>query len=268
MNIWHMIFICHMIWTSSPPFRSHIFSSCCCSNNVTHSPFQNRCSYLHDPATMSMERNVVILPVKAKKHNGDAVVDPLFHEYRTVIHQKNPIVPPHIWEKCRPSRDSTHESMAFEDTYALACNNTSAVSNVLPTASVEHDLKEELTKLCIVNKMVGTRHKFTYDPQHSKCLPCCSILYFRFISRHISNADQSSVLLFHVYVALNGQPCMVLRTEYFRLLDIVNTERDIVVEVTALVYQKGRLSSNQDSFVCAHEVVFGPKGMSTCNHSM
>ena len=212
-----MIFICHMIWTSSPPFRSHIFSSCCCSNNVTHSPFQNRCSYLHDPATMSMERNVVILPVKAKKHNGDAVVDPLFHEYRTVIHQKNPIVPPHIWEKCRPSRDSTHESMAFEDTYALACNNTSAVSNVLPTASVEHDLKEELTKLCIVNKMVGTRHKFTYDPQHSKCLPCCSILYFRFISRHISNADQSCVLLFSrvrspQWPALHGSSYRILPT--------------------------------------------------------
>ena len=164
---------------------------------ITHSPFQNRCSYLHDPATMSMESNVVTLPVKAKKHNGDAVVDPLFHEYRTVIHRKNSIIPTHIWEKCRPSRSSTHESKAFEDTYALACNNTSAVSNVLPTASVEHDLEEELTKLCIVNKMVGTRHKFTYDPQHSKCLPRCS--YYIFVLYHvigISNADQSSVLLF------------------------------------------------------------------------
>ena len=178
---------------------TYIFSSCCCSNNVTHSPFWNRCSYLHDPATMSMMSNVITLPVKAKKHNGDAVVDPLFHANRTVVHQKNPIVPPHIWEKCRPSSSSTHESKAFEfeDTYGMVCNNSSAVSNVLPTADIEHDLEEELTKLCIVNKMVGTPHNFTYDPQHSKCLPSCS--YYIFVLYHIigiSNDDQTSVLLF------------------------------------------------------------------------
>ena len=177
-----MIFICHMIRTSSPSFRLHIFSSCCCSNNVTHSPFGGRCSYLHDPATMSMTSNVVILPVKAKKHGGaDVKVDPLFHANRTVIHQESPIIPPHIWEKCRPSRSSTQESKdsEFEDAYGMVCNNSSAVSNVLPTADIEHDLEEELTKLCIVNKMVGngTRRNFTYDPQHSKCLPRCSMSY-------------------------------------------------------------------------------------------
>jgi hypothetical protein len=73
-----------------------------------------------------MMSNVVILPVKAKKHNGDADVDPLFHANRTVVHQKNPIVPPRIWEK---SRVSTQESKAFEfeDTYGMVCNNPSAV---------------------------------------------------------------------------------------------------------------------------------------------
>ena len=99
---------------------------------------------------------------------------------------------------------------------------------------------------------------------------CHVAAYYIFVLYHVIYQTLTNLLFsfFHVYVALNGQPCMVLRTEYFRLLDIVNTERDIVVEVTALVYQKGRLSSNRDSFVCAHEVVFGPKGMSTCNHSM
>ena len=99
---------------------------------------------------------------------------------------------------------------------------------------------------------------------------CHVAAYYIFVLYHVIYQTLTNLVFsfFHVYVALNGQPCMVLRTEYFRLLDIVNTERDIVVEVTALVYQKGRLSSNRDSFVCAHEVVFGPKGMSTCNHSM
>ena len=56
---------------------------------------------------MSMERNVVILPVKAKKHGGaDVKVDPLFHANRTVIHQESPIIPPRIWEKCRTSHGS------------------------------------------------------------------------------------------------------------------------------------------------------------------
>ena len=134
---------------------------------------------------MSMERNVVILPVKAKKHGGaDVKVDPLFHANRTVIHQESPVIPPRIWEKCRTSHSSTQESKdsEFEDAYGMVCNNSSAVSNVLPTADIEHDLEEELTKLCIVNKMVGTPHNFTYDPQHSKCLPRCSMSFSFYIT--------------------------------------------------------------------------------------
>ena len=154
--------------------------------NVTHSPFENRCSYLHSPDTMS-KSDAVTLPVKAKKHGGAGViVDPLFHAYRTVIHQKNSIISPHSWEKCRPSSASTQESKASEldDTYRMVCNNPSADNNVLPIASVEHDLEDELKKLCIVNKMVGndTRHNFTYDPQNSKCLPCCSISFLFYIT--------------------------------------------------------------------------------------
>ena len=134
---------------------------------------------------MSVMSNVVILPVKAKKHGGaDVKVDPLFHANRTVIHQESPIIPPRIWEKCRTSHSSTQESKdsEFEDAYGMVCNNSSAVSNVLPTADIEHDLEEELTKLCIVNKMVGTPHNFTYDPQHSKCLPRCSMSFSFYIT--------------------------------------------------------------------------------------
>ena len=95
--------------------------------------------------------------------------------------------------------------------------------------------------------------------------------HFRFISHYI-NEYQTSVLVFHVYEALNGQPCMVLSTRFFyvgNILDLVCgqsiSQSDFVVEVTELIYNE---SPSLDSFVCAHEVVFGPKGMSTCNHSM
>ena len=217
---------------------------------------------------MSMESNVVILPVKAKKHNGaDVKVDPLFHANRMVIHQESPIIPPRIWEKCR-RKDSE-----FEDAYGMVCNNPSAVSNVLPTADIEHDLEEELTKLCIVNKIVGngTCHNFTYDPQHSKCLPRCSMSFSFYITLY-QTLTKLLFSFFHVYLALNGQPCMVLSTRFFyvgNILDLVCgqsiSQSDFVVEVTELIYNE---SPSLDSFVCAREVVFGPKGMSTCNHSM
>ena len=72
---------------------------------------------------------------------------------------------------------------------------------------------------------------------------------------------------------LNGQPCMVLQTRYFRLLDINNlqhaniTSSEVAVEVSLENYHAGKLAS-PEAFVCAQEVVFDSKGKRTCNLSM
>eukprot|EP00579_Thalassiosira_antarctica_P013682 CAMPEP_0201940868 /NCGR_PEP_ID=MMETSP0903-20130614/45991_1 /ASSEMBLY_ACC=CAM_ASM_000552 /TAXON_ID=420261 /ORGANISM="Thalassiosira antarctica, Strain CCMP982" /LENGTH=345 /DNA_ID=CAMNT_0048482781 /DNA_START=30 /DNA_END=1067 /DNA_ORIENTATION=- len=72
---------------------------------------------------------------------------------------------------------------------------------------------------------------------------------------------------------MNGQPCMVLHTRYFRLLDFTNLQQptistgDIVTEVPSEVYHAGK-SISPSTFVSAHEVAFDSKGKPTCNHSI
>lgn len=94
---------------------------------------------------------------------------------------------------------------------------------------------------------------------------------------------------------MHGQPCMVLQTRYFCLLDFTSklgpkrdgTDEptapiciddissgdlsidDIVAEVSAQAYHAGKASAAApEAFVCAHEVVFDSKGKRTCNMSM
>ena len=74
------------------------------------------------------------------------------------------------------------------------------------------------------------------------------------------------------HAGINNQPCMVLQTRYFRLLDshqncTTVSINDIAAEVPAEVYHSGK-SSSPNEFVCAHEVVFDSKGKHACNPSV
>ena len=73
-------------------------------------------------------------------------------------------------------------------------------------------------------------------------------------------------------VGINGQPCMVLQTRYFHLLDFslvhdrVSIDR-IVKEVSAEVYHAAKLA-RPNAYACAHEVAFDSKGKQSCNLSV
>ena len=76
-----------------------------------------------------------------------------------------------------------------------------------------------------------------------------------------------------LYQGINGQPCMVLQTRFFRILDIGRLRQptvsvgEMVAEVSPQAYHSGKNASPGD-FVCAHEVAFDSKGKRTCNLSM
>lgn len=165
-----------------------------------NSPYENRCPFLHDPrAKLDGEesKRTIIIPVKTKMHNGDAIVDRLYHHKNISVLQTNPIISPHTWEKCRPSR-SDDDSKAFGDTYNLICNVEKADDSVLPSSgrrltgggpvlsykdrvimnssSICDTVLDELRKLCIVLlfhdtdeiELAGeeeTRFDYTYEPK-------------------------------------------------------------------------------------------------------
>ena len=84
----------------------------------------------------------------------------------------------------------------------------------------------------------------------------------------------SLYLSYIIYTGMNGQPCMVLQTRYFRILDIANLEQptvsigEIISEVSAEAYHAGKFGPTPDAFVCAQEVAFDSKGKRACNLSM
>jgi len=71
---------------------------------------------------------------------------------------------------------------------------------------------------------------------------------------------------------MSGQPCMVLQTRYFELLDIDQLQEtsvsldNIIKEVQLDVYNNGKKSGLP--FVCVHEVAFDSKGKRSCNLSL
>ena len=71
-----------------------------------------------------------------------------------------------------------------------------------------------------------------------------------------------------------GQPCMVIETRYFRLMDMSLLQlpevsmADIVVEVPHEVYDAGKFSTTPGAFVCARVVAFDTKGKPSANLSV
>lgn len=72
---------------------------------------------------------------------------------------------------------------------------------------------------------------------------------------------------------MNGQPCVVLQTRYFRLSEFTKIQQptisigDVAIKVTSEAYHAGKFIS-PNTFVSAHEVAFDSKSKRTCNHSM
>ena len=212
----------------------HITNIC---NYFPHSPYENRCPFLHDPrAKLDGEENnrTIVVPVKTKMHNGDAVVDRLYHHKNVSVLQTNPIISPHTWEKCRPS-GSDDDSKAFEDTYNLICNVQKAADSVLPSSgrrltgcgpvlsykdrvvmnssSIHDTVLDELRKLCIVLlfhdtdeiELAGeeeTRFDYTYEPKD------CEFMFMIMMIVHILSS------LSRFYIVCDDLPSSFISLSY------------------------------------------------------
>lgn len=262
---------------------------CCILVSTGFCPYGHRCKNLHDPkiARNDTDTNVIVLEHCTKaKRNGDTIPDRLYHHQLNSTRQVNPLIAPSIWENCRPSDSrssgANHGATADDasrldwmDTYNLVCNaagpdTVSVFSKPTPSSSLMSPPRKgrtgsgpprysdivgatnmsepqvvglgELQKLCIVlqmRAMDATHLDFTYAP-----VDC-----------------------------MNGQPCMILQTRYFRISDLTHLQQStisndsIITEISSNVYHAGKFA-NPNMFVCAQEVAFDSKGKRTCNLSI
>ena len=271
-------------------------------SNITRSPYDHRCKFLHDPRTINSHDHNVVVPdhcTKAKRNSND-IPDRLYHHRLTSIRQVNPLVAPHIWESCRPFRLTDAAlargpSMEFTDTYNLVCNSEpnakildwsamAAASAPLAFGPIPLAALHELQRHYITLRMHGAgdnrKHlDFTYEPKD--CEFQAALIFFSVIISVVPFAQPEYIM--HSFrsicrAGVNGQPCMVLQTRYFYLKDInllrqssneyIDIPHDeIVAEVTEQAYDAGKFSK-LGAFVCAQEVAFDSKGKRSCNLSM
>ena len=220
----------------------------------SYSPCGQRCKYLHDPRLKGPEKSPAWLRLNTKpsKKEQHIVPDPDHWHKMNLITQENPVIDPYSWGKCRPDREFNHGD-EVSDTCDLVWNNnvtifpmledgyhqyarprTSTHQSSSPNSVVSYSnivrntspTNEEATTLAIALTMVNT-DVFMYSPTH----------------------------------CLNGQPCMILRTMYFRVVGGPN----VVEETSITEYSQG---SNNYIIVRADEVAFDSKGKRSCNHSM
>jgi hypothetical protein len=193
------------------------------------SPMGSRCNSLHDPRVTGSSPAWLELYTKPKK--GSVIPDGLYYDRDSSSFQVNPIIGYH---QCKLIGNSN----TFEAAYNLVCNLGVPVFDtcfVLPKQSSKLDKVQEL---CIVRVM----HK-KQDP-----------------------SDYN--FLYSNKFWLNGQPCMVLQTRYFRLFPLnpngaaIKLE-DIIMEISVAEYD-----STRHDMIRADEVVFESKGRFNCNHSI
>lgn len=191
----------------------------------------NRCNSLHDPHVAGSNASWLNQFTKPKRKSLCAIPDPLLYHRDLSMFQQNPIVDHRVWSLFGDEKND------FEVSYKLVCNIEVPVFHprfVLPQPSTK---LHEVYKLCIVRKMQAEKgpasHNFTYQNKQS----------------------------------LNGQPCLVLQTRYFRLLsikpDAPNKIDNLVQEISVSEYDR-----NHIMMIRADEIVFESKGKYNCNHSI
>lgn len=242
------------------------------------------------------ETLVVLEHCTKAKRNGETIPDRLYHRYLNSIRQINPLIVQSIWETRRSSSGSNAD-MELMDTINLVCNSGPGI-NVLPKSKSStrpmsslararsrggnsysdvvnknnpHDSTlSELQRLCIVLEMHTdvTHLDFVYSPTDCEFVWSCFQLW---------SSPSQSKLVFRIYFVqpgMSGQPCMVLQTRYFQLLDMDQLQEtpsvsidNIIKEVNFDVYNVKKYKS-PGAFVCVHEVAFDSKGKRSCNLSL
>jgi hypothetical protein len=198
---------------------------------ISHSPMGSRCPSLHDPRVTGLNSSWLELCTKPRKASLFAIPDGLYHDRDVSRFQDNPIIDYHTW-KSYPNKAGDDFSISYD----LVCNLD---VSVFGQQCFEHygQIIDHVHKLAIVRAM---------------------------------EAEKTEAELNFIYsnkASVNGQPCLVLKTRYFRLQCLKAGTHikidDIVQNVSANEY-----NTKGDFVVQADEVVFESKGMPNCNRSI
>lgn len=206
--------------------------------NHTNSPFEQRCTRLHDPRVTGVQpawlRHAAVSVSSTK---NELEVDNLYHQQYSALYSCSPIygfAPTKKWKL-----DETSTRSAWKELYAFCCNMDSnqpysqGVSWLLP---VKKNAAEQ------VAEKTGEMHR----------------LAMVLMMRKRQMARQYGYLPSHVFC---GELCMVLQISYFNT-DVVESFHDIqrhqLVEISeeeaAILSDKGQ----GDGVIIARELAFGP----------
>mmetsp|Transcript_17112 Transcript_17112/g.35715 ORF Transcript_17112/g.35715 Transcript_17112/m.35715 type:complete len:768 (+) Transcript_17112:318-2621(+) len=230
-------------------------------------PYGTRCKFLHDPNIQGDENRYppwLEHCTKFKKKEPEIIPDRLYHSKVNAIHQENPLIDPFIWEKCRPNIEyatSSENSKEWLDTYNLVCN--AGVPIFSGSNRFKSHKMSEAQKIAIVLSMHRESRVKIADNAHNQYLD------FTYVPTH----------------CINGQPCMILQSRYFRLLDCKSTPawgnkhgedrnvssfvsiKDLVEEISEDAYHDWTIGSS-NSMIRVHEVAFDSKGKRSANQSI
>ena len=165
------------------------------------------------------------------------------------------MIDPFSWGKCRPDREFNHGD-EVSDTCDMVWNN-----NVTIFPQLEDGYHQQYARA-------------RANTHHQGAAPSSSVVSYSNIVRNTSPTSQEAttlaialtmvnadVFMYSPTHCLNGQPCMILQTRYFRVVGGPN----VVEETSISEYSQG---SNNNIIVRADEVVFDSKGKRSCCHSM
>ncbi len=213
-------------------FASTIFVLLFCH----YSPFDQRCTRLHDPRVVSSQPSwLPHAEVLVNISKNEREIDKLYHQQYSSVYSCSPIYdfcPEKKWKA-----DKERTSLAWREFYYFCCNMdaTEHISQVNPSLFPPMDATlldtnlSEMNRLAIALKMrrkVKAR-QFLYRPTHLFC----------------------------------SELCMVLQTCYFRLEAIMTSQdaqRNRVVEISKTEAMETCDMDQSDRIIVACEIAFGP----------
>lgn len=169
------------------------------------------------------------------------------------ITQENPVIDPFSWGKCRPDREFNHGD-EVSDTCDMVWNNNVTIFPQLEDGYHQQYARARTT----THQGAKSSSVVSYSNIVRNTSPNNEEATTLAIALTMVNAD---VFLYSPTHCLNGQPCMILQTRYFRVAGGLK----VVEETSITEYSQG---SNNYIIIRADEVVFDSKGKRSCNHSM
>lgn len=236
--------------------------------------------------------DIVLIDHLTKVNRNSIRPDRLFHHRMISTKQVNPIVSPFIWDNCRPldRRPNANDpggaediAVVWKDSYDLVCNhsresppivvnqleeawwNCSATATTFASAVTGGKLSElqVLSMAMLIRGHGGGDYRDYAYADKSNCKST------HFLQQHGYSLCSPTFPFPNTFSALFSQPCMLIKTFYFRLLDALNEHvvEEVSLEEAIWARKLGNICGG-GRIVIAHEVVFDCKGKQGCNHSV